>query len=212
VHGYLSGLLDERRRHPGEDMLSSLTQAEITDGGRPRPLSHDEAIEFAILLFTAGTETVARLLGWTGFVLAAHPDQRSEMVADPGLIPGAIEELLRYEAPSPVQGRFTTRAVDLYGQTIPGGSKVALLTGSAGRDDRKYEAPDRFDIRRRIDLHLGFGYGIHFCLGATLARVEGRIALEETLAVFPEWEVDRDNAELLYTHTVRGYKRLPVRV
>ncbi|HEY3723314.1 MAG TPA: cytochrome P450 [Acidimicrobiia bacterium] len=212
LHEYLSRLLDERRLHPGDDMLSSLTQAEITDGGHPRPLSQDEAIEFAILLFTAGTETVARLLGWTGFVLAAHPHQRAEMVADPSLIPGAIEELLRYEAPSPVQGRFTTRDVDLYGQTIPGGSTVALLTGSAGRDDRKYEAPDRFDIRRRIELHLGFGYGIHFCLGATLARVEGRIALEETLAVFPEWEVDRANAELLYTHTVRGYKRLPIRV
>jgi cytochrome P450 len=212
VHGYLSELLDERRRHPSDDMLTSLTQAEITDDGRPRPLSQDEAVDFAILIFTAGTETVARLLGWAGLVLAEHPDQRSDLTSDPGLIPGAIEELLRYEAPSPVQGRFTTRDVDLHGQTVPRGSKVALLTGSAGRDERKYEEPDRFDIRRHIELHLGFGYGIHFCLGATLARVEGRIALEETLAAFPEWQVDHDHAELLYTHTVRGYKRLPIRV
>ena len=212
VHEYLSGLLDERRRHPADDMLSSLTQAEISDDGRSRPLSHEEAVEFAILLFTAGTETVARLLGWAGLVLGDFPDQRSELVADNGLIPGAVEELLRYEAPSPVQGRFTTGDVELHGEILPGGSKVALLTGSAGRDERKYTAPDRFDIRRRIDHHLGFGHGIHFCLGATLARVEGRIALEETLAVFPHWEVDRDDAELLYTHTVRGYKRLPVRV
>jgi len=210
IHGSLSDLLDERRLRPRDDLLAALTQAEVTDEQGDRPLTQSEAIDFAIMLFTAGTETVARLIGWVGLVLADHPDQRARLADNHTLIPGAIEELLRFEAPSPVQGRFATRDVTLHGATIPGGSKVALLTGSAGRDERKYVNPDVFDIRRRVDLNLAFGYGIHFCLGAALARLEGRIALEETLAAYPEWTVDRDRAEMLYTHTVRGYKHLPI--
>ena len=130
------------------------------------------------MLFVAGTETVARLLGWAGLVLADHPEQRAELVADPSLIPGAVEELLRYEPPSPVNARWTTRAVELHGEKIPADSKVVLLTGAAGRDERAFEDPDHFDVHRRTDLHLSFGYGIHYCLGAALARMEGRIALD----------------------------------
>jgi cytochrome P450 len=210
IQAYLSELLDERRIRPRDDMFSALAQAEISDDQGDRPLTQSEAIDFGIMLFTAGTETVARLLGWTGLVLADHPDQRTKLVLDYTLIPAAIEELLRYEAPSPVQGRFTTRDVQLHDRTLPNGSKIALLTGSAARDERKYPNPDQFDITRRSDLHLAFGYGIHFCLGAALARLEGRIALEETLTAYPKWTVDRNRAEMLYTHTVRGYKRLPI--
>jgi cytochrome P450 len=143
-------------------------------------------------------------------VLAHHPDQRAELAADPSLIPNAIEELLRYEAPSPVQARWTTTDVELHGTTIPAGSKVVLLTGAAGRDERKYPDPDRFDIHRTFDHHVSFGHGIHFCIGAALARTEGRIALEETLLRWPTWEVDHGEAVLLYTTTVRGYEKLPI--
>jgi cytochrome P450 len=153
---------------------------------------------------------VARLLGWTAVVLAANPDQRAELVADTTLIPRAVEELLRYEAPSPVQGRWTSRDVELHGEVIPHDSKVLLLTGSAGRDERVYPDPDRFDVHRRPDQHVSFGVGPHFCLGAALARLEGRIAIEETLARFPSWEVDHERAVRLHTSTVRGYKNVPI--
>jgi len=162
------------------------------------------------LLAGAGNETTTRLIGWTGKVLADHPDQRRELAEDRGLIPGAIEELLRYESPSPVQSRYVTRDVDLYGQTVPEGSVMVLLTASGNRDDRVFPDPDRFDIRRKIDHHLAFGYGIHFCMGAALARLEGRIALDEVLRRFPTWEVDWDHAVQARTSTVRGWERLPV--
>ena len=145
-------------------------------------------------------------------VLEAYPGQRAELANDFSLIPNAIEEILRYEPPSPVNARWTTRDVTVQGTTIPAGSRVILLTGSAGRDERKYPDPDVLDIHRNVDLHLTFGYGIHFCLGAALARMEGRIGLEETLKRWPEWKVDREHAVPLFTSTVRGYLNLPVLV
>jgi cytochrome P450 len=125
-------------------------------------------------------------------------------------VPGAVEELLRYEAPSPVQGRWTSREVERHGVTIPAGAKLLLITGSAGRDERRYPEAERFDIHRRFDQHVSFGYGIHFCIGAALARLEGRVALEEVLARHPDWAVDRDRAVRLHTSTVRGWESVPV--
>ena len=209
---YLRDLLAERHRHPQEDLLSALSAAEIDEGGVARRLTLDEAASFAVLLFTAGTETVARLLGNAAVILAEHPDQRRELAERTSLIPDAIEELLRYEAPSPVQGRWTTRPVDLYGTAVPANSKVLLLTGSAGRDDRAYPEPDRFDIHRRFDQHVSFGYGIHFCVGAALARLEGRVALEETLRRYCAWEVDLAGARRLHTSTVRGWESVPIQL
>ena len=130
----------------------------------------------------------------------------------PTLIPNAVEELLRFEAPSPVQGRWTTREVELHGEVVPVNSKVLLLTGAAGRDERKYPDPDRFDIHRALDHHVAFGYGIHFCLGAALARLEGRIGIEETLRRYPTWEVDHARIVRLHTSTVRGYSQVPITV
>ena len=144
-------------------------------------------------------------------MLAEHPDQRAELVGDRSLIPNAIEELLRYEAPSPVQARYMARHVEHHGQTVREGSVMVLLNGSANRDDRRFPDGDRFDIHREIGQHLSFGYGIHFCLGAALARLEGRVALDEVLRRFPEWEVDWDNAKMARTSTVRGWESLPVR-
>jgi cytochrome P450 len=211
LYGYISEQLVERQTRPRDDMLTDLLNAEVAepDGSR-RTLTLEESTAFAILIVSAGTETVARLLGWAGHTLAAYPDQRRELAADPSLLPQAIEELLRYEAPSPVNGRWTTAPVELYGTEIPPDSKILMLTGSAGRDERAFPDPDRFDIHRQFDQHVTFGYGIHFCLGAALARLEGRIALEETLARYPEWDVDHGSSEFLFTSTVRGYSKLPV--
>jgi cytochrome P450 len=210
---YFASLLERRLREPTDDMLSALNTAEIKlDDGSVRRLTVPEAALMAVMIVSAGTETVARLLGWAAVTLDAHPDQRAELAREPGLIPNAVEELLRYEAPSPVQGRFTTRAVELHATVIPERSKVLLLTGAAGRDERQFPQADRFDIHREVGTHLSFGYGIHFCLGAALARLETRVALEETLRRFPEWEVDHARAARLHTSTVRGYVRVPIRV
>jgi cytochrome P450 len=209
--GYLADQLEERKTSPRDDMLTDLVEAEITDDdGVTRRLTMIEASNFGNLLISAGTETVARLLGWGGVLLAQHPDQRAELAADPSLLPNTVEELLRYEAPSPVQGRWITEDIELHGETLAAGSKVLLLTGSAGRDEREYPEADRFDIHRDFDHHVSFGYGIHFCLGAALARMEGRIGLEETIKRFPNWEVDEANAVRLHTSTVRGWVNLPI--
>jgi cytochrome P450 len=212
LHEYLAAQLAERRTSPRDDMLTALVQAELHDGEETRRLTDDEATQFANLLISAGTETTSRVLGWAAVLLAADPDQRADLVANPDVIPNAVEELLRFEAPSPVQGRFTTRASEFHGVTIPAASKVLLLTGSAGRDERKYPDADRFDVRRRFDTHVSFGHGVHFCIGAALARLEARVALEETLVRFPEWGFDEVRGERLHTSTVRGWSRVPITV
>jgi cytochrome P450 len=211
LYQYIMAKLEERRRSPRDDLFTGLVQAEIKDEhGKSRRLTDEEAAAFANLLISAGTETVARLLGWAAVTLPEHPDQRRLLVEEPALIPGAIEELLRYEAPSPVQGRWTAQDVEFYGTVIPRDSKVLLLTGSAGRDERRYPDPDRFDITRDQSAHVSFGFGIHFCLGAALARLEGRIGLEETLTRFPEWSVDYTRAVRQHTSTVRGWSSVPI--
>ncbi len=213
LYTYIGEQIAERQQKPRDDMFTDLVQAELVDSdGVTRHLTPLEGTEFGILIVSAGTETVARLLGWAGLLLAEHPDQRAELARDPSLIPNAVEELLRYESPSPVQGRWLTQATELHGHVIPVDSKVLLLTGSAGRDEREYPEADRFDIRRNFRLHVAFGYGVHFCLGAALARMEGKIALEETLKRYKNWVVDKEHAVLLHTSTVRGYQKLPISV
>jgi cytochrome P450 len=211
LFGYFAKYLQERRASPRDDMMTDLIEAELRlDDGSTRRLTDLELLVFINLLSAAGNETVARLLGWTGATLARFPAERRRLVDDPSLVPNAVEELLRYEAPSPVQARVVTRDVVRHGQTVPAGAKMLLLTGSAGRDEREYADPDRFDVGRKLERHVTFGYGIHFCLGASLARLEGRVAIEETLRRFPEWDVDWARAEMVHTSTVRGYARLPV--
>jgi cytochrome P450 len=211
LQAYMADLLESRRRVPGDDMVSGLLAAEIVlDDGSTRRLEHDEVMAFFALLHIAGSETTARLLGWAAVLLARHPDERAKLVATPALVSNAVEELLRYEAPSPIQARYVRRDVEWHGEQVPGGSKLALLTGSAGRDERTFLDPDRFDVERVFDTHATFGYGIHSCLGANLARLEARVVLEETLARFPTWHVDESAVELVRTTTVRGPSRVPI--
>lgn len=202
-----------RAEHPSDDVMTELLHAEIEeDDGLKRPLHRHEVLNYIGLLASAGNETTTRLIGWAGKLLAEHPDQRAELAADASLIPGAVEELLRYEAPSPVQARYVIEDVEHHEAVVPAGSVLLLLNGSANRDERRFPDPDRFDIHRGVEHHLSFGYGIHFCLGASLARLEARVALEEVLRRFPTWEVDWANAVQAHTTTVRGWESLPVHV
>jgi cytochrome P450 len=169
-------------------------------------------LTYVNLLAGAGNETTTRLVGWTGKLLSDYPDQRRAIAQDRSLIPKAIEEILRYEPPSPVQARYIARDVEYYDTKIAEGNVMLLLNGAANRDDREFPDGDRFDIGREIKHHLSFGYGLHFCLGAALARLQGRVALDEVLQRWPDWEVDAANAEMGHTSTARGYERLPVRV
>jgi cytochrome P450 len=203
--------IDWRAQHPSDDLMTELLNAEFEDvDGERRRLTRNEVLSYVMLLAGAGNETTTRLIGWTGKVLADNPDQRRELVEDRALIPNAIEELLRFEAPSPVQARYVTRDVEHHGTVVPQGSVMVLLNASANRDERRFDDPDRFDIHRTVGHHLSFGYGIHFCLGAALARLEGRVALDEVLRRFPTWEVDWDQAVQARTSTVRGWECLPV--
>jgi cytochrome P450 len=177
-----------------------------------RRLDDGEMFMFIALINVAGNETVARLLGWTALTLARYPEERAKLVDDPSLIGNAVEELLRYDAPSPVQGRFALRDSTYHGTVIPAGAKVTLLTGSAGRDERQYPNPDVFDVHRKGIRHVSFGHGSHFCLGAALARLEARVAIEETLARFPTWEVDENVVEYVHTNSVRGPSSVPIRL
>ncbi len=203
--------IEWRANNPSDDLMTDLLTAEFEDeAGVRRTLTRQEVLTYVWLLAGAGNETTTRLIGWAGKLLAEHPDQRRLVAQDRSLLPKTIEEVLRYEAPSPVQARWVTKNVEHHGQMVPEGSIMLLLNGSANRDDRKFPDGDLFDVQRRIDHHLSFGYGIHFCLGAALARIEGRVALDEVLDRFPDWEVDWDGAVQAHTPTVRGWEKLPV--
>jgi cytochrome P450 len=204
--------IEWRRKNPSDDLMTELVTARfVDDEGTERTLRDDELLSYIGLLAGAGNETTTRLIGWTGYLLDRFPDQRRLIAEDRSLIPNAIEEILRYEAPSPVQGRYVTRDVELHGRRVPEGSTLLLLNGSANRDEREFEDPDRLDVRRKNIRHLSFGYGIHFCLGASLARLEGCVALDEVLSRWPDWEVDHERAVMARTSTVRGWKSLPAR-
>src|SRR6478735_5712940 len=213
AEGLFGEYIDWRAKNPSDDLMTQLLEAEFDDEhGERRRLTRTEVLVYVSNVASAGNETTTRLIGWTGKVLAEHPDQLAAVAADRDLVPKVIEEVLRYEAPSPVQARYVTRDVEWYGETVPQGSVMLMLNGSANRDDRKFDNGDSFDINRKSEHHLSFGFGLHFCLGASLARMEGRVALDEVLKRWPHWEVDYDGAVQARTSTVRGWTRLPVRI
>jgi cytochrome P450 len=203
--------IDWRKDNPSDDIMTELLNVEFTDElGITRKLTREELLIYINVVAGAGNETTTRLIGWAAKILAEHPDQRRQLVENPALIPQAIEEILRFEPPAPHVARYVTRDVEYYGQTVPKGSVMMMLIGAAVRDSRQFP-PDGevFDIHREQRQHLAFSVGTHFCLGSALARLEGRIALEEILKRFPEWDVDLANAELSPTSTVRGWDSMP---
>ena len=204
---YFGEAIAARRRRPGDDLVSALVDAEV-DGER---LADDEIIGFCFLLVIAGNETTTKMLGNAAILLEHHPDARALLVREPARIADAVDEVVRFDNSTQMLARTATRDVPLHDQTIPAGARVVLLVGSANRDERAFERPDEFDIRRGPTDHLAFGVGIHYCLGASLARLEGRVALEEFLAHVPEYDVDRAGLVRVHSPNVRGYAHVPVR-
>jgi cytochrome P450 len=203
--------IDYRTEHPSDDIMTDLLNVEFEDeNGIVRRLSRDELLMYLTVVATAGAETTTRLIGWAGKTLADHPDQRRELAENAALIPRAIEEILRWEPPALQAARYVARDIEFYDQTVPEGSAMLLLVGAANRDHRRYPPDgDVFDINRELRSHMTFGAGTHFCLGNALARLEGRIALEEILKRFPTWEVDWPNAAPSQTTAVRGWESMP---
>jgi cytochrome P450 len=208
---YLLDLVADKRAHPTDDMLSALIQADVPDdeGGTHR-LTDAEIAGFGTLLAAAGSETVTKLIGSGVVLFARHPAEWRKVLDDVGAIGGAVEEILRYWAPSQYQGRFTRAAVTRHGVTIPAESPVLLLTGAANRDERAYTDPDDFRIDRPPQLSVGFGHGIHTCLGAALARLESTVAFEELRARWPRYEVDEAGLRRVQMANVAGYSNVPV--
>lgn len=206
--------IDWRVDNPSDDVTTELMNVEFTDEtGTLRKLTRDELITFFNVLAGAGNETTNRLIGWIAKTLAEHPKQRRELVKNPALIPDAIEEVLRLEPPGPHIARYVTKDVEYYGQTVPAGSAILFLVGAANHDEDMFANPDHFDIHRgRRPGHTTFGFGIHTCIGNVLARMEGRVVLEEWLKRIPEWDIDMEHARLLSTSTVRGWDTLPAYV
>jgi cytochrome P450 len=199
-----------RAQHPSDDLMTDLLNAELEVGdGTTRRLTREEVLTYTSLLASAGAETTGHLISWSGKVLGDHPDQRRELVENPALIPKAIEEILRLESPAQQFARYVNRDTEFYGETVPEGSVMLFLLGSANHDDRRFPDGDRFDIHRGNAKHVSFGIGAHYCMGAALARLEGRIALEEIFKRFPDWEVDIANSRMASSPALRGWDSLP---
>lgn len=210
MHGYWERLVPAKRADPDDGLISRLCGARVTDdGGASAALTDNEVIGFCAMIAAAGTETVTKLLANAVVLFHRHPRQWQTLLDDPGLIPGAVDEVLRFWAPSQYQGRVLTADVTAHGVTMPAGSRVLLLTGSANRDERRYDDPAVFDVRRSIHVPVGFGHGTHFCLGAALARLESRIAWEEFAARFPRFEVDESRARRVHMSNVHGFASVP---
>jgi cytochrome P450 len=208
-------LVQQRRNEPRDDLFTKLVQAEIErENGETTKLDDIEVAGFATLLGGAGAETVTKLVGNAAVLFARFPDQWHKLLNDRTKIPAAVEEVLRYQAPSQYNVRCTLKEVSLHGITIPAGKPVFLINGSANRDGEAWTDPDEFDIDRNLHeaLNLGFGYGIHSCLGAALARMESAIALEKLLDFMPRYEVDWDGCKRVAMQNVAGWQNVPVKV
>ncbi|MBB2991869.1 cytochrome P450 [Mycolicibacterium iranicum] len=206
--------IDWRIQHPADDLTTELLNAEFEDEkGVTRKLHREELLMFMNVVAVAGSETTTRLIGWAGKLLSEHPEQRRRLVDDRSLLPGAVEEILRFEPPALQAARYVTRDVEFHGVTVPQGSAVILLIGAANRDERRFgEDSDTFDVARRPRQHLTFGVGAHYCLGNALARIEGRVALDEIMNRFPQWHVDMDSAVFSSSSIVRGWDSMPAAV
>jgi len=202
--------IDDHFANPRDDILSLLVTARVEgEDGTEVSLNPAKVADRLVELTIAGHETTAKLVANGAVALTWFPDQRKELTADPSLMGGAVEEMLRWDPPSHYQGRWVEEDVTLHDETIPAESRVILITGSANHDERQFDEPELFDIRRRIERHVAFGFGTHLCIGASLARLETRIAFEELLARFPDYELDGP-ATRAWSANVRGLAHLPV--
>jgi cytochrome P450 len=207
---YLLDLVKEKRHRPDDRIISRLIEVSAIDtDGVERRLSDDDVAGFSVLIAGAGSETVTKLIGNGAALFEKWPAQWELVLDDRGAIPGAVEEILRFNPPSQYQGRFTTEDVHLESGTIPAGSPTLLLTGAATRDPRAFERADEFDISRGAHAALAFGHGIHTCLGAWLARLESRVAFEEIRRRWPDFHVDLDRGVRVNMANVAGYSNLP---
>lgn len=202
---YFDGIIEARRRDPGDDLVTALVHSDLEPG---EELTTDELMWFCVLLLVAGNETTTNLISNGMVTLARHPDQRAALAASPIRIGNAVEEILRYESPVQVLARTVAEPTEIHGTKLEPGEKVLLNWGSANRDEREFEAPDVFDVGRKIVRHAAFGHGIHFCLGASLARLEGRVTFEELLARGPTYELTGE-PELLHSGIIRGFDSIP---
>ena len=206
-----SEYIDWRANNPSDDLMTQLMNLEFEDDeGVTRKLTRDELLTYLVLIAGAGNDTTTQFIGWMGKILADNPDQRQALVDDFSLIPNAVEEILRLEPPAYHVARYVAHDVEFHGQTVPEGSVILGLPAAANRDDRQFENADTLDVRRPVRKILSFGYGAHHCLGSALARMEGRIVLEEMLSHFPTWEVDVDNSKLTPGYITRGWAKLPI--
>lgn len=211
LSSYMLDLVADKRAHPSDDMIGHLLEAEVErEDGEVEHLSDLEISRFISLLTAAGSETVTKLVGNGVMTFAEHPDELARLQADPSLAGAAVEEVLRWRAPSQYQGRYALRDRTFHGQTIPAESPVLVVTGAANRDPRAYDDPDRFDITREGPLGISFGHGIHYCIGAHLARLEGRTAFTELYRRWPDLQVDLGGIEYVHMANVAGPKAVPV--
>jgi cytochrome P450 len=206
--------IDWRMEHPADDLMTLLLNAEFDDAetGETRKLTRQEVSTYTAVLAGAGNETTGRLIGWLTKLMAEHPDQRRAVHQDRSLLNKVIDETLRFEPTGHATARYVTEDVEYHGTTVPAGSPILLSLAAANRDPRRYTDPDVYDIHRADTQHLTFGYGLHYCLGANLARLEGRVALDEMLNRFPDWDVDPSGMRLFPTSTVRGWESMPVNI
>jgi cytochrome P450 len=203
---YFTEMLADRRKSPRDDLTGALIAAEI-DGDR---LADREIIGFLFLMVVAGNETTTKLLGNALYWLWRFPRERDRLRADPTLVPRWVEETLRFDNSTQALARVVTTDVELHGEKLRAGERAVLLVGSANRDERVFPDPDRYDLLRDTSASLAFGQGVHFCLGASLARLEGRVALAELWKRIPDYEIDRDGIARIHSVNVRGFAALPI--
>src|SRR5690606_8978881 len=204
---YFTAMLAERREQPRDDLTGALIAAEI-DGDR---LSDREIIGFLFLMIVAGNETTTKLLGNALYWLWRNPDQRDLVRRNPALVPRWVEETLRYDNSTQALARILNRDVELHGEKLRAGERVVLLIGSANRDERVFPDPDRFDLLRDTRASLSFGQGTHYCLGASLARLEAVVALEELWRRMPHYEIDPAGIVRVRSVNVRSFAAQPLR-
>jgi cytochrome P450 len=210
---YMYALVHDKRRHPSDDMIGHLIEAEVErEDGAVEHLTDEEIGHFLNLMTAAGAETVTKLIGNGVMTFAEHPDELARLTADPSLAGSAVEEVLRWRAPSQYQGRYSLRDREFHGVTIPAGNPVLIVTGAANRDPRAYDDPDRFDITREGPLGITFGHGIHYCIGAHLARLEGTYAFNELYRRWPDLQVDLDGIRYVHMANVAGPASVPVSI